>query len=337
MRRQRLLLSSLVYVALLYLLPLQSLLRRAWPPYRLLLSTDGVAGLPDPLALQLHRAYLLAMLAAYVAVGLLVSWCLRLLHVYQWEQALAWLEKVTSVKDLRGLDRFLSGALPLVALGAILAIPLWGTEALAVLAIVVSRAVRAQRGEGARPVVPLPGPQPPQPLPQEDVPGGEVRKRYFWHFPEQVGARRNLPAREFAVELLLSAPRYQELRQRERQRDARRWAAYVTEPAPEVEVLAGRLLAIGREQGFRSYDQATNVLAFTQQCIHYELDLAPGTAEEIEYPKYPIESLMEEKGDCEDHAILMAALLKRMGYDVALLLCPGHAAVGVAGAEGLPG
>ena len=46
---------------------------------------------------------------------------------------------------------------------------------------------------------------------------------------------------------------------------------------------------------------------------------------------------MEEVGDCEDQAILTTALLKRMGYDVALLLCPGHAAVGVAGAEGLPG
>ena len=33
----------------------------------------------------------------------------------------------------------------------------------------------------------------------------------------------------------------------------------------------------------------------------------------------------------------MAALLKRMGYAVALLMCPGHAAVGVAGAEALPG
>jgi hypothetical protein len=42
-------------------------------------------------------------------------------------------------------------------------------------------------------------------------------------------------------------------------------------------------------------------------------------------------------GESQDQAVLAAALLQRMGYDVALLLAPGHTAVGVAGAAALPG
>jgi hypothetical protein len=52
---------------------------------------------------------------------------------------------------------------------------------------------------------------------------------------------------------------------------------------------------------------------------------------------YPLETLLDGVGDCEDAVILAAALLKRLGYDVALLYYAGHCALGVAGAEGLPG
>ncbi len=50
-----------------------------------------------------------------------------------------------------------------------------------------------------------------------------------------------------------------------------------------------------------------------------------------------METLWDEGGDCEDLAILAASLLFRLGYDVALLFLPSHAALGIAGAEGLPG
>lgn len=41
--------------------------------------------------------------------------------------------------------------------------------------------------------------------------------------------------------------------------------------------------------------------------------------------------------DCEGNAILAASILKVMGHETALLFVPGHAALGVAGAEGIPG
>lgn len=69
--------------------------------------------------------------------------------------------------------------------------------------------------------------------------------------------------------------------------------------------------------------------AFVQGAIPYVEE--PG-----EYPKYPVETLVEG-GDCEDKAILLAAILKALGYRTALLVFPGnpgHMALGVECPEG---
>ncbi|MFA4861866.1 PEGA domain-containing protein [Methanoregula sp.] len=81
----------------------------------------------------------------------------------------------------------------------------------------------------------------------------------------------------------------------------------------------------------RTYDDRTdyrNVVAFVQS-IRYEEDVDPVTNQETDYWKYPVETLAEGSGDCEDTAILTAALLKEMGYDVAIVLFDDHAAVAV--------
>lgn len=48
-----------------------------------------------------------------------------------------------------------------------------------------------------------------------------------------------------------------------------------------------------------------------------------------EYPKYPVEMLVDGKGDSEDAAILMAGLLDVLGYDAVLLRYPDHMALGI--------
>ena len=92
--------------------------------------------------------------------------------------------------------------------------------------------------------------------------------------------------------------------------------------------MAAQLYRLGHP--FGSQDEVAFVLAFVQQVITYR-------SEEGEYPRYPVETLWEGGGDCEDYSILGAAILLSMGYQVALLLLPRHAALGVAGADGLPG
>lgn len=70
---------------------------------------------------------------------------------------------------------------------------------------------------------------------------------------------------------------------------------------------------------------AREIVCFVQQCIEYQLD--SDTSGRDEYPRYPIETLYERQGDCEDTSILMAALLKEYGFEVGFFDFPGHAAV----------
>ncbi|OPY38331.1 MAG: hypothetical protein A4E35_00754 [Methanoregula sp. PtaU1.Bin051] len=74
------------------------------------------------------------------------------------------------------------------------------------------------------------------------------------------------------------------------------------------------------------HDSAYNVIAFVQSLPYFTDKLSTGYDE---YPRYPIETLVNNGGDCEDTAILTAALLKEMNYDVVLLRLPKHMAIGV--------
>ena len=73
-------------------------------------------------------------------------------------------------------------------------------------------------------------------------------------------------------------------------------------------------------------EAAYDVIAFVQSLPYFRDDISTGYDE---YPRYPIETLVDGGGDCEDTAILTAALLKEMHYDVVLLRLPKHMAVGV--------
>ena len=67
------------------------------------------------------------------------------------------------------------------------------------------------------------------------------------------------------------------------------------------------------------------VISFVQN-LHYITDDTTGFDE---YPKFPVESLVDEGGDCEDTSILLAHLLEAMDIETALLTLPGHMAIGV--------
>jgi len=49
-----------------------------------------------------------------------------------------------------------------------------------------------------------------------------------------------------------------------------------------------------------------------------------------EYVRYPVETLVDGVGDCEDKVVLLAALYQEMGVDFVLLVIPDHLALGVA-------
>ena len=63
------------------------------------------------------------------------------------------------------------------------------------------------------------------------------------------------------------------------------------------------------------------------QSLEYTSDSV--TAGFDEYQRYPVETLVDQGGDCEDTAILLGSLLKHMGHDVRGVLLPGHMALAV--------
>ncbi len=101
----------------------------------------------------------------------------------------------------------------------------------------------------------------------------------------------------------------------------------------EIKTLARDLRAISSERQLSSYQEIAGILAFVQS-IEYKSD---EETKEREYVRWPIETLYDMVGDSDCKSVLLAAILYHLGYDVILVEARGKTAVGVSGAEGLPG
>ena len=76
----------------------------------------------------------------------------------------------------------------------------------------------------------------------------------------------------------------------------------------------------GAEPTKEQYIKFTAV--FINDNIEYDWDEADNGRE---YWRYPLQTLIEKTGDCEDTSILMAAILDAAGYESGIILLPGHA------------
>lgn len=76
------------------------------------------------------------------------------------------------------------------------------------------------------------------------------------------------------------------------------------------------------------------VIAFVQGFTYVTDSVSTGYDE---YPRYPIETLLEQSGDCEDTAILTATLLRELGYGCALIVFDNHCALGIKGDSTIQG
>jgi hypothetical protein len=108
------------------------------------------------------------------------------------------------------------------------------------------------------------------------------------------------------------------------------FGALVTTLDPTLIALAEYLRTESEAAGLEDVDVLSNVLAFTQS-LPYTPDTV--TTGFDEYPRFPIETLAEYGGDCEDTSILYATLVSLLEYGVVLLSPPGHMAVGVLGED----
>ncbi len=100
-----------------------------------------------------------------------------------------------------------------------------------------------------------------------------------------------------------------------------------------VRSLADKLNQTANDQGYSSYDKVSFVLAFVQSLPYTSDNVTTGYNE---YPRFPIETLVDDGGDCEDTSILFATITLIMGYGTVYINPPDHYAVGILG-DGLHG
>ena len=83
-----------------------------------------------------------------------------------------------------------------------------------------------------------------------------------------------------------------------------------------------------QNRNWNRQDRVDFVLSFVQS-LPYTLDDV--TTSFDEFRRYAVETLIEGGGDCEDTTILVAAILRGLGEETALIFTPGHIAIGVSG------
>ena len=97
---------------------------------------------------------------------------------------------------------------------------------------------------------------------------------------------------------------------------------YITYDDPTIRSLAGGLEQRAEENG---YSKAQFATAFVQNLPYLE----DAYTRYDEYPKYPIQTLVDGSGDCEDSSYLAAALIAAMNIDVILIHPEGHLGIGI--------
>ncbi len=108
------------------------------------------------------------------------------------------------------------------------------------------------------------------------------------------------------------------------------FSVYVTHPGDDVYIdsLASELGRVARQNGYNMSETIQFIAAFVQG-LPYTSDIE--TTGHNDYPRYPVETLADFGGDCEDTAVLLAALLDSMEYKVVIVAYPGHRGIGVLG------
>jgi hypothetical protein len=92
--------------------------------------------------------------------------------------------------------------------------------------------------------------------------------------------------------------------------------------------LADKLNETATQNGYSSYNEVNFILAFVQS-IPYKLDNASTPYQD--YPRFPVETLVNNIGDCKSHSILFATIMLILGFGTIFLNPPDHLAVGVLG------
>ena len=92
------------------------------------------------------------------------------------------------------------------------------------------------------------------------------------------------------------------------------FVSYVTVTDSLIHIIAEKLKSDANKSG---YNMAQFILSFVQN-VPYDID--QNTSGTINYPRYPVETLVDGIGDCKDHSTLYVSLMESVGVNMALLL-----------------
>jgi hypothetical protein len=110
-------------------------------------------------------------------------------------------------------------------------------------------------------------------------------------------------------------------------------AAFVTSNEKVIIDFANELKSLAESKRYNAVTTANFILRFVQVNVLYILDNESHGCPE--YWKFPVETLVDKNGDCEDSSVLFASIMDALEYDIVLLFYKfedknsGHLAVGI--------
>lgn len=155
------------------------------------------------------------------------------------------------------------------------------------------------------------------PLSPQPISAETIEKEYDWFFK----------GRYWTLSLSIPETQYEYYKNKERV-PTDDYSVYVTHPYDDeyINTIIKKFNFIALEEDLTESEKINLVISFVQSL--------PYTSDEVttpydEYPRYPLETLVDNGGDCEDSSILTASLLKAMNFDVILIAPTAHMAIGV--------
>ncbi|MBL7079749.1 hypothetical protein ISS39_05440 [Candidatus Bathyarchaeota archaeon] len=155
------------------------------------------------------------------------------------------------------------------------------------------------------------------PFTPQTPPEGTIRKDFAWAYGDET----------WAITLYIPEHLYDYYSNKTRLSTAD-YSVYVTHPLDDdyISTIIAEFHDIAAAEGYDEVQQVELVVAFVQSLPYTSDDVSTGFDE---YARYPIETLVDGGGDCEDTSILTSAFLDGMGYGAVLFNLPDHVAVGV--------
>ena len=144
-----------------------------------------------------------------------------------------------------------------------------------------------------------------------------INRGYHWEFENK----------EFTMEIALDRKEYDRARALQKLRGTNlvQMRSLVLNGSQALKVLVREFRRV-MPRRWNAERRVNFAFAFVQSLPYFKDRATIG-----DYHRHAIETLLEGGGDCEDTSILLASILRGMGFEVALIAPPGHLAVGVKG------